>query len=52
MTLRELMIGRILFACDENELMRDYGMVEDEIEDLSDLDLFELYEDVMGITCD
>jgi len=46
MNLRELIVGRILFACDEEILMRDYGITEDEVEELSDLDLFELFESV------
>ena len=49
MTLRELLIERILFACDEQTLIRDFGMTEDEVEDLADVDLFEIYEDVMGV---
>ncbi|CAB5220881.1 hypothetical protein UFOVP240_50 [uncultured Caudovirales phage] len=49
MILRDLMIERILFACDEDTLIRNYGITEDHFEDLSDLDLFEMYEDAMGI---
>ena len=49
MNLRELMIERVLFACDETELIRDYGVTDDELEELSDVDLFEIYEDAMGI---
>lgn len=47
--MRELVIGRILFACDEDTLIREFGITEDEIDDLSDLDLFEIYEEVMGV---
>ena len=47
MTLRELIIERILFAESERAL-RKYFMVDPEnLQDLSDLDLFELYEDVV-----
>ena len=47
--MRELVIGRILFACDEPTLIREFGITEDEIDGLSDLDLFEIYEEVMGV---
>ena len=47
MTLRELIIERILFA-ESEEALREYFMVDPEkLQDLSDLDLFELYEDVV-----
>jgi len=46
MNLRELIVGRILFACDEEILIRNHGITEDEVEELSDLDLFELFESV------
>ena len=49
MTLRELMIERILFICDEEILNTTYGIHEDEIETLSDLDLLELFEEVHGL---
>jgi hypothetical protein len=49
MNLRELMIERVLFACDETALIRDYGVTDEELEELSDVDLFEIYEDAMGI---
>jgi len=44
-----LLVERILFACDNQSLIRDYGITEDEVEELSDIDLFEIYEDVMGV---
>ena len=47
MNLRELMIGRIIFAVTDVELMRDYALSEDDLESLSDMDLFELYESVV-----
>jgi hypothetical protein len=49
LTLRELLVGRVLFACDNHTLIRDFGMTEEDVEELSDVDLFELYEDVMGV---
>ena len=49
MTLRELLIERVLFACDNHTLIHYYGMTDDDVEELSDVDLFEMYEDVMGV---
>lgn len=53
MTLRELMIERILFAVDEDELRDRYMMESDleaELKAMSDLDFLELYESVMEPT--
>lgn len=47
MSLRELMIGRILFAVSDDELEMRYDVPVNELETLSDLDLFELYEEVV-----
>ena len=52
MNLRQLMIERILFAVDESTLISQYGVFEDELDGMSYLDLFELFEDVMGILAD
>ena len=52
MNLRELIIERIFYAVDEQTLIRDYGVFEDELDEMTDLDLFELFEDVMGILAD
>ncbi len=46
LTLRDLVIERILFALSEEELREDYSLTEDDVLDMSDLDLFELYEDI------
>ena len=46
MTLREMMIERILFAATEEDLWKMYQTTEAELESLTDLDLFELYENV------
>lgn len=52
MTLRELLFERIVFMIDEDELMQKYGLKEEEIAGLSDVDLLELYEDVNGLNGD
>jgi hypothetical protein len=44
MTLREILIDRILGAMTEQELAANYTSAE-ELETMSDVDLFELYED-------
>lgn len=46
MTLREMMIERILFAATEEDLWKMYQTTEAELSTLTDLDLFELYENV------
>ena len=52
MNLRQLIIERILYAVDESTLIAEYGVFEDELETMNDLDLFELFEDIMGILAD
>ena len=52
MNLRQLIIERIFYAVDEQTLISEYGVFEDELETMNDLDLFELFEDVMGILAD
>ena len=49
MNLRELLIERIHFEMDEENLAELYSIHGDELELLSDIDLFEIYEEVMGI---
>jgi hypothetical protein len=44
MNLRELLIERILFAMTEAELL-EHQLTADQLEDLADVDLFELYEE-------
>lgn len=46
MTLREILIERIYYAMDEESLAELYSVHGDELEDLSDVDLFEIYEEV------
>lgn len=47
LTLREMMIERILFAVDEEVLNEVYQTSIDELPDFSDTDLMDLYEDVL-----
>lgn len=48
MNLRELMIERILFSVSDEELRNEFHLSDDDILELSDMDLFELHENVMG----
>ena len=47
MTLREMMIERILFAFSDDELQVLFDISEDEVEMLGDLDLLELYDETL-----
>lgn len=47
LTLREMMIERILFAVDEDVLIDYYQTSENELASLSDTDLLDLYDDVV-----
>ena len=47
MNLRQLIIERIFFAVTDEELATLYQLKASDIQDLSDLDLFELYESVV-----
>ena len=47
MNLRQLVIERIFFAVTDEELATLYQLKASDIQDLSDLDLFELYENVI-----
>lgn len=44
MSLRELMIEYILFAFDPSELAQRFCVTEDELADLTDMDLLEIYD--------
>jgi len=44
MTLRELIIDRILFSVTEKELNHYFQTTSKELLEMSDLDLFEIYE--------
>jgi hypothetical protein len=52
MNLRQLVIERILYAVTEETLIGHYGVFADELDEMPDLDLFELFEDVTGILAD
>lgn len=47
MNLRQLLIERVLYAVDDYTLMKYYAMTEHDLQNLSDLDLLELYEEVV-----
>ena len=47
MNLRQMIIERIFFAVTDEELASLYQLKVSDIQDLSDLDLFELYESVV-----
>ncbi len=47
MSLRELMTEYILFAFDEQELMQKFQITEDELADMSDIDLLEIYDQTL-----
>ena len=46
-TLRELIVERIFFAFTDEELQTVFDVHPDEVENLSDLDLLELYEETI-----
>lgn len=48
MNLREMIIERIHYAVDEYTLREEFSLETKEVAELSDLDLLELYEDVVG----
>ncbi len=47
MSLRELMVEYILFAFDESELVQRFQITEDELPDLTDVDLLEIYDQTL-----
>lgn len=47
LTLRELMIEYILFAFTDEELMEKFQVIDDELDDLSDQDLLEIYDQTL-----
>lgn len=47
MNLREMIVERILWAVSEQELVHKFQTNEGELYNLSDVDLLEMYEDVM-----
>ena len=48
MNLRQLMTERILYAVSEEQLAEEFDISPDEIQNLSDLDFLELFEEVTG----
>jgi hypothetical protein len=46
-TLRQLITERVLFAVDAQELQNRYQLAESDVNELTDIDLFELYETVV-----
>ena len=52
MTLRELMIERIMFCVDEHTLTQEFQLTESDLPGLSDLDLLELYDVLMFETAE
>ena len=47
LTLREMIVERILFAVDTDILEDNYNVSEDEMQHMSDHELLDLYEDVV-----
>ena len=47
MDLRTLMIEYILFAFTDEELMGKFQITEDELDDLPDIDLLEIYDQTL-----
>ena len=47
MTLRNLMIEYILFAFSEQELIDKFQITEDELNNLCDVDLLEIYDQTL-----
>lgn len=44
MTMREMVIEYILFAFTDEELMARFSVTEEELSDLPDVDLLEMYD--------
>jgi hypothetical protein len=44
MSLRELMIEYILFAFTQEQLMEKFSVLDNELQDLPDVDLLEIYD--------
>lgn len=47
MMLHQLMIERIFIMMSDEDLKEMYSITSKEVEQLSDLDLFEMYEEIM-----
>lgn len=46
MTLRELMIERILFAMNDEELQEEFRTSEEELKTMSDEDFLDIYDEL------
>ena len=47
LTLRELIVEYILFAFTEEELMAKFQVTEEEVPNLTDVDLLEIYDQTL-----
>ena len=47
MTLRELIIEYILFAYEPDELAREFHVTPEEVAELADVDLLEIYDQAL-----
>lgn len=47
LTLKELMVEYILFAFEEDELQEKFHISEEELSNLSDVDLLEIYDQTL-----
>jgi hypothetical protein len=47
MSIRELMIEYILFAFTDEELMSKFQVTEEEVSELCDMDLLEMYDQTL-----
>lgn len=47
MNLREMIIEYILFAFDDEELLKRFSVTEEELPNLSDVDLLEMYDQTL-----
>ena len=47
LTMRELMVEYVLFAFTEEELMEKFHVTEEELSNLCDVDLLEIYDQTL-----
>ena len=47
LTLREMMIEYVLFAFSEEELLANFQITEQELSNLADVDLLEIYDQTL-----
>ena len=46
-TMREMMVEYICFAFDDDQLMNKFHVTEEELSNLSDVDLLEIYDQTL-----